>query len=615
MSWLGADLVFPARGLLASETIKSHPISIINAVAYVTRQSVILRAEVLAEDLTLFHAIEPDENDVYSTADLKQAMNDHRQFLQERLIVRDADGEKIPARFRNLEPFQFPDTGVNAGDLMKYPAYYEFEYFYDQPPEFLTFEQNVIDEATLLPSEVKIGVVQSGVPTGQGFVLTPGTPGTARFDWSQPPLSAEASDAEWKKLRESQVEEMLGITSYSSPYSFIYITRYEVRHEVLIPLAILARTFEIQRENESFLEVSEQDAAAKLIQAYLATANPVKIDGVLVKPIFDRIDFYGVRLKDFAMQAEKRKVSMASGRVGVIMRYPVKSPPRKVSVVWDLFPPLIRKVESVIIADDDVQRFQFSKIKKLKSTEQKNLNEFLWTRTNDPEEFQIAEIPFTYEPKTYRFSVISLVALSLVPLSALLLFWTRSSARLQLVSLLFWLLLAGLGWPYTQQEIDDPFAQSFSVDDQQASNIAESLLVNIYRAFDYNTESDIYDAIARSADGNLLKDIYLDVQKTRQMQQQGGALTTIREVKFMEGKKLHDIEGNGFAYECRWIVNGTVEHWGHIHERTNEFLGVLEIRPIDKVWRITGREILDAKQTGKTGLRRLDPESDSAARP
>ncbi|MEE2639552.1 MAG: hypothetical protein VX768_02890 [Planctomycetota bacterium] len=608
-------LPMPERPGKASEKVLrsrpatvGHPISIVNAVAYVTRQSVLIRAEVLAEDMTLFHPIEPDEQEVFNSDDLKWAMNEHKKFLMERLIVRDADGEKIQPRFRDLQPFEFPGTAIPAGDLMKYPAYYEIEYFFDNPPEFLTFEQNIIDDLTLLPSEVKLGVKQAGVETGQGFVLTPGTPGTARFDWDRPPLTEEASDEEWKKLQESRIEEVLGITSYSSPYSFIYITRYEVRHEVLIPLAILARTFEIEREDPSFLEIGEQEKAAERIEAYLKNSNPVQIDGVPVQPVFDRIDFYGLRLKDFAMQAEKRRVSMASGRVGVIMRYPAKTPPGKVSVVWDLFPPLIRKVEAVIIAGDEVERFQFTKIKKLKSDEQNNLNEFKWNREAAFENYEIASIPFDHQVAVYPVSLMSLTCLVLGLLSAVVLLVTRSSLKLQLVSLLFWGLLGGLGWSVTRYDIQDPFAEKFSVSGEQADRIAESLLTNIYRAFDYSTESDIYDAIAESAEGGLLREIYLDVQKTRRMQQQGGALTTIREVKFLGGNKLADIDGNGFTYNCSWLVNGTVEHWGHIHERTNEFSARLSVKPVNRVWRITAREITDAKQTSKTGLRKLVKE-------
>ncbi|MEC9094268.1 MAG: hypothetical protein VX438_16275 [Planctomycetota bacterium] len=584
---------------------QKHPISIINAIAYVTRQSVLIRAEVLAEDMTLFHGIEPDEEEVFSVADLNWAMNEHKKFLLDRLIVRDADGEKIEPRFRDLQPFEFPKAGVPSGDLMKYPAYYEIEYFFDEPPEFLTFEQNIIDDLTLLPSEVKLGVRQSGIETGQGFILTPGTPGTARFDWSKPPLSDEASDEEWKNLQESRIEEVLGITSYSSPYSFVYITRYEVRQEVLIPLAILARTFEIERENPSFLEISEQEKARPLIEAYLKESNPIEIDGVLVKPIFDRVDFYGLRLKDFAMQSAQRRVSMASGRVGVIMRYPAKSEPKNVSVIWDLFPPLIKKVEAVIIAGEEVQRFQFTKIKKLKSDEENNLNEFRWENKNETREFQIAAIPFEHEPRKYSVSLITVAAGVLAFCFGLFLLLSRSSFKIQLTAWGFWVVIGGLGWNLAKFEFPDPLAKKFSISAGEATTVAESLLTNIYRAFDYHNESDIYDAIAQSAEGSLLKSIYLDVQKTRQMQDQGGALTTIKQVKFLEGRKDADSDANGFLYTCRWVVNGTVEHWGHLHERTNEFTAQLTIQPVAQSWKITRREITDAKQTSKTGLRKL----------
>ncbi|MDB4756576.1 hypothetical protein OAG56_04320 [Mariniblastus sp.] len=585
-----------------------HPISIVNAVAYVTRQSVLIRAEVLAEDLTLFHPIDPDDMDIYSVDQLKWAMNQHKDFLTKKLIVRDADGEKIPAKFHNLEPFEFPGIGVPAGDLMKYPAYYELEYFFDEPPEFLTFEQNIIDDLTLLPSEVKLGVKQSGNETGQGFVLTPGSPETARFDWNQPPLSDEASDEEWLKLRTQQENDVLGITSYSSPYSFIYITPHEVRHEVLVPLAILARTFPIERQNISFLEVQEQDNARPHIEAFLKDNNPVKIDGVIVQPIFDRIDFYGLRLKDFAMQSERKRISMANGRVGVIMRYPAKTPPRTVSVVWDLFPPQIRKVEAVIVAPDKVEKFQFTKIKKLKSDEDNNLNEFVWHNSKDAEDFTIAKIPFDYQRKRYSFSVMTVTAGLLLIFSAVVLYLSRSSAKLQLGSLVIWILVGSLGWNFTIIKVDDPFEPQFSVSGEEADRIVSSLVTNVYRAFDYNDESEIYDAIAQSADGKLLKEIYLSVQKTRQMQQQGGALTEINRVEFLDGQKKKDADSNGFDYQCTWVVNGTVEHWGHIHERTNQFTADLTIEPVDKAWRIVRREIVDAQQSSKTELRRLDPK-------
>ena len=175
-----------------------------------------------------------------------------------------------------------------------------------------------------------------------------------------PVLNQDDSDEDWSKWFEEQREKTLGITSYSSVYSFIYITDYEVRHEVLIPLATLTTLIDLPRREESFLDVDEQELAAERIEEFFSIGNPVTIDGIEVQPVFDRIDFYGLDLRDFAMQAEKRKVSMANGRVGLIMSYSTKGAPTEVAVTWDKFNNVIKTVDAVVFAGDAVEKTQFS---------------------------------------------------------------------------------------------------------------------------------------------------------------------------------------------------------------------------------------------------------------
>src|SRR5690606_18627483 len=113
---------------------------------------------------------------------------------------------------------------------------------------------------------------------------------------------------------------------------------------------------------------------------------------------------------------------------------------------------------------------------------------------------------------------------------------------------------------------------------------------NLYRAFDFHQESDIYDALARSVDGPLLEELYLQVRKGLTMQEQGGAISRISDVKIL----LNDIRptparGNeppSFDLQCRWTVEGTVEHWGHIHARTNQYDALFYIAQRDGAWKI-----------------------------
>ena len=105
----------------------------------------------------------------------------------------------------------------------------------------------------------------------------------------------------------------------------------------------------------------------------------------------------------------------------------------------------------------------------------------------------------------------------------------------------------------------------------RARRSPKSLLRNVYRAFDYHSESDIYDALARSVQGDLLADLYLKIKQGLIMQEQGGAVARVQEVKVIKAEPVEGKSQNGFAERVTWQVEGTVEHWGHIHLRVNEY--------------------------------------------
>ena len=51
-----------------------------------------------------------------------------------------------------------------------------------------------------------------------------------------------------------------------------------------------------------------------------------------------------------------------------------------------------------------------------------------------------------------------------------------------------------------------------------------------------------------------------------------------------------------FGFRSTWIVSGTVEHWGHIHSRTNEYQALFAIGPINNSWKIMGMETTDQRR-------------------
>ncbi len=135
-----------------------------------------------------------------------------------------------------------------------------------------------------------------------------------------------------------------------------------------------------------------------------------------------------------------------------------------------------------------------------------------------------------------------------------------------------------------------------ALDDAQAQAVAGTLLKNIYRAFDYHGESDIYDALARSVQGDLLADLYLKIRGGLAMQEQGGAIASVQEVQVTKAEPVRRGKDRAFTVRLTWTVEGTVEHWGHIHTRVNEYAADFTIQPVERAWKITGMQVADQKR-------------------
>ncbi|MDP6553189.1 MAG: hypothetical protein QGG71_00895, partial [Pirellulaceae bacterium] len=502
-------------------------------------------------------------------------------------------------RVVGVKEFEMPPEGVPMADLMAHKLEFRLEYELLKPPEFLTFSQHLVDQDVLIPAEMKLVIKQENAGTPFGAVLQPDHPETVRFSWDNPALPAEASEEEWEEWYQKQREETLGITSYSSVYSFLYIEDFEVRHEVLVPLLSLEASVLIARDDDAFLDIAEQDAARQQIEAYFTSGNPIEIDGVVVKPNVDRIDFYGLDFKDFAVQAERKKVSMANARVGVILSYSTKGSLGTVKLTWDRFNRHVWSANVIVFAYDEAQKVTLSRIG--------NANTYQWQNPGRPPAPQLNEVQATLPPAPkMRLPILTIICACLLPVAVL---FFKRPMRLQAIIVL--IAVSAATWPLLGWEVKRPFAPRPTVSPNEAQAIFASLHKNTYRAFDYRDESEIYDALAKSVDGRLLRDLYLKMRRGLEMQEQGGAVSRVREVVIEEGgqppspiEATHD--ARGFGFRCKWTVKGSVQHWGHLHSRTNQYVALFRVEPRDNAWKITKMEVLDEQRLKfETSLRGL----------
>jgi hypothetical protein len=80
----------------------------------------------------------------------------------------------------------------------------------------------------------------------------------------------------------------------------------------------------------------------------------------------------------------------------------------------------------------------------------------------------------------------------------------------------------------------------------------------------------------------------------------------VKEVKVTKSEAAADKVEGGFFERITWQVAGTVEHWGHIHTRTNEYTADLGITPQDGAWKIVSIKVVRQSQVqNAVSLRKL----------
>lgn len=568
--------------LMLAARAAAHPISVTQADAVVSGDKLRVALELFVEDLFLFHGLEPDEEGNLRPGDIRKAVEKHKTFLLERFEVRNVEGAPLAGRVAQVDECEIPEEGIPVADLMAHSLVYHLEYPMDAPPEFLTFTQSLGNTSFGFPAQMLLRLKQEDSAAPYMAELRSSEPLTIRLDRDNPPPPPDAPIREWEDWERKRKESALGITSYSSVYSFLYIEEFEVRHEILAPLLTIEASIPIERADPDYLDVAEQDAARPAIAALFAGANPIRIDGIRVEPTVDRIDFYGLDFKDFAQRSDRRRVSMANARVGVILVYSTKGAPASVEATWDLFNKFLWGSQTTVYAFDRTTQVFFSPYQKT----------YAWKSPGRAARPPIESVSVATPPAP-RWNVPALSAsfLAAAFLAAGLVRRLAAAAAILIVGTL----LAAAALPVGRIDVSNPFAPAASVSDEEAKGVLETLQRNVYRAFDYPEDRQVYDALARSIAGPLLEKTYLDVKASLVMREQGGAKARVTNVALVDARRLPlerpGADPRAFRMSAVWTVAGAVEHWGHVHERLNEYEATFTVEPREDAWKIVAMDV------------------------
>ena len=138
-------------------------------------------------------------------------------------------------------------------------------------------------------------------------------------------------------------------------------------------------------------------------------------------------------------------------------------------------------------------------------------------------------------------------------------------------------------------------ASQFSSEDGRV--VLDSLLKNVYRAFDFREEADVYDKLAICVSGDLLADLYLQQRRSLVVEQAGGAQAKVKEVAIEDVGVSKSIQHDGaLDLRAQWTALGQVGHWGHVHSRQNRYDAIVTIKPVAGAWKIIDLELIEEKR-------------------
>ena len=392
---------------------------------------------------------------------------------------------------------------------------------------------------------------------------------TLRLDWEDPWYSHFDN----RNLRRQ----------YDAPMSvFLYVEPHEVRKEIVLRPKDLQHWVDLGLDGKEIIPISQQEEIKQKVADFLADHGSVTVDGRRVDGILDRIHFIRRTLKKTGVIEPPEDLDLVSATLGVIFVYPIDELPQEVTVEWDLFNPDIQKVP--VVATDEAGGLPYT----LSPGDAVLRWQNFLTNPTDTGLIQIEAPP---AHSRYWLTAAAISALWLVVVTARL---VRDAMRRRRPSAFGLTAAAALALvvAFTVSRT----VQSSILSDKNADTVVTGLLENVYRAFDYRDESLIYDRLERSAAGELLTEIYLETRRSLEIENQGGARAKVKDVTLLQADTT-PLDGElGFVSHVTWNVSGSVGHWGHIHQRTNQYEARLTIKAVDGSWKITDLEVLQEQR-------------------
>lgn len=555
---------------------------------YVETDRVRIQLEVFVDDLMIFEELIP-EGFFSKPIPGRPSLAKRQQIFAERVLQIVTDqGEKLPVNFALVEqrirverpsPFAgkispFTRQIIPGPPVDKRVLYAELIYAFEGKPKSLTFIPP-LDERGLPKAPIGFICSHQAVTVVDFRILSQGS--TLHLDWDDPWYS----EFDKKPLRRKIGTGMR---------TFLYIEPFEVRNEILVRVKDMMNWIDFDLRGNETIEADEFNRVREQIGRFFMQRENVLIDGQRLKPILDRTAFVESSLQRSRFIETPEPVPLNSAMVGVIVTYLTDGIPQEVTTTWELFSERMQTVTARMT--DPAGPFPYD------LTPDNNV--LKWS--NYLKTYTIPTVQMINVADQHRGVPVPLGSLVcivlLLPISWSVLRRRKHGDSVKPLFGLIGLLLIGalVLFPVFQVPVGGSArASQFSTEDGHV--VLDSLMKNVYRAFDFRDEEDVYDKLAICVSGELLAELYLQQRRSLVVEQAGGAQAKVKEVAIEEVKVSKSTAQDGaLDLRAQWTALGQVGHWGHVHSRQNRYDAIVTIKPMAGAWKIINLELLDEKR-------------------
>lgn len=369
----------------------------------------------------------------------------------------------------------------------------------------------------------------------------------------------------------------------------IVVSDQDVRMTLGLNLPFLDASVPTSRELASDVAPSEEPVVLGAVRELVESDTIVTIDGRRVRPTFERLDIE--RMSEDSVYLFPNSGRSALTRFSVVAVYPAESPPEQIDLEWSHYPASALSAAFEDVGDDpppmviDAQLRAEGRARILRFSETDRVA--TWRAGGDTPETAVERLP---EIDVQPGLAVPVVALGLVVISfglaglfALSRKWFPALVVLAL----------GLAGAAATSQSFVRFVGKPDVPDDQAVRLFAILHSNIYRAFDFTAENDIYDTLEISVTGELLDSLYRQIRLGLVQAENGGGVGRVTALDLRSAEVISEsATPTGVAFEilAEWDVEGTVYHFGHSHAKRTPYAGVFRVAQTPDGWRIDQAE-------------------------